>query len=422
MIVRRVTLVGLASLCVLTGSLIAATPAAAAQCRPLVLPRPTGAIPIVTYPGLPIERTRTTFVPGPVTDDEQVSVLLGADGTPSRVRVRQRLELSGTGDYSVRVRGPALRVTPLEDTVAPTIIRGAVVWQGFSPGRRLLAAELELDPRREALLLPLVVELGWTSASGAAVEPGGALPAPGRLTMRLVNQTVQPLTLPVGRGGDPATIAGSLDPLLEYANAPDGQQAPSVARDLPGTGGACWVRDQVVNTVAPVRIEGSVRVDGATGVGVSGPGATPLPAGDGAALRGVLSGSADLAFDVPRAGQLVIDLTAVTALDPRALQPPAPATTWAQWARSRPSAASVQHALDTLVAAAAALARNDEKAPFLGHHGPGPTTTVFTYALAPAPVVKTAAPPLRPRPVPLAATGLGVALLAAAGVVVWRRS
>jgi hypothetical protein len=396
--------------------------AAASPCTQVVLPKPVGAIPIVTYPGLPIERTRTTFVPGPVTDDERVSVLLGADGTPTEVKVRQRLELSGTGDYSVRVRGPALRVTPLEDTVAPTIIRGAVVWQGFSPGGRLLAAELVLDPRREALILPLRVELAWVGTDGSAVEPGGVLPSGGRLTMRLLNQTVQPLELPVARGGTPATIAASLDTLLDYAEAPTGRSAPSVERDLPGVGGACKVGARLVETVAPMRVEGSVRIEGVDGVSVSGPGATALPAGDGAALSGVLSGSAEIALDVPAAGRLTIGLTMVTALDPRTLRPPAPAATWADWARARPSAASVQRALDTLIAAAAALARNDDKAPYLGHHGPGPTTTVFTYAVAPAPKAKRVAPPLRPRAVPIAATGLGLAFVTAAGVALWRRA
>jgi hypothetical protein len=392
-------------------------------CRPLVLPKPTGPIPVVRYPDLPIERTRVTFVPGPVTDDEQVEVLVGPDGAPSRVKVRQRLHLTGTGDYSVRVRGPSLRVTPLEDTVAPVIIRGAVVWQGFSPGERLLSAEMELDPRREALLLPVILELDWTSAGGEEIGPGGRLPGAGRLTLRLVNQSVQPLEIPVGTGADPASLAAGLDALLAYADGPAGRPAPAVGRDLPGPGqGACVTATRTVDTVAQLRVEGTVRVPGVPGVTVNGPGAQRLPEGDGASLRGVLSGTAEVVLDVPAAGELALDLTVHTTLDPRALRPPAPAATWHAWAAAGPSASEVDRALETLISAAATLARNDDKAPYLGHHGPGPTSTVFHYGVAPAPVARRKPPPLRPRPLPIALTGLGLAVLTAAGVVVWRRS
>jgi hypothetical protein len=397
--------------------LLGAAPVAAQACQPVRLPAPVGTIPVVTYPGLPPERTRTTFVPGPVVDDERVTVGLGPDGSPFDVEVVQRLQLSGTGDYAVRVRGPALRVEPLEDTVAPTIIRGAVVWQGFSPGSRLLAARLELDPRREALLLPLGVDLTWDGPE--SVGPGGRLPGAGGLGLTLTNRTAEPRDVPTGRVTSPTGVASALDALLAHARRRTLSPPPVAGRGLPVTvPGTCASGMRGLQVVAPLRVSGTVGAGGATAQ-LAGPGTTSGPTGG--TVDGVLAGSADLSLTTPEGGTLELDLRVVPTVDDRALAPPEPHATWAAWAASDPPPAQRETALRLLVDTAAATARADDVAPYLGHHGPGPTTTEFRYVVAPAPAVEVAERPLSPRPVPIALTALAALATAAGGVLTWRR-
>lgn len=379
---------------------VLAAPAAAAP-GTLTLPAPAGTIPVVVYPGIPRERLLQTFVPGPVTDDERIEVLVGPTGEPASVTVTQRLVLTGTGDYSIRERGPAKRVTALDGTVEPVIQRGAVVWQGFSPGRRELAARIELDPAREALLLPLRVELDRS---------------PGRLVVRLVNQTRQPRRVPAG-DVPAAAVAGPLDRLRAYAEAHGLRQPPAAGRGLPTTLAATDLTACDVVSAAPLRVEGTVRFPGATGVAVSGPGAAAT--GDGATLKGVLSDTAEITFASD--ADFTLDLSVVPTLDPRPLRPPRGLPSWAAWAAGRPPEAERRAAVDVLVDAALSAARADEVAPYLGHPGPGTVTTAFRYALAPPPPVVVADEPLRPRPVPIALTGLAVLALAGSGVLVWRR-
>ncbi|HVE64113.1 MAG TPA: hypothetical protein VNB94_09955 [Mycobacteriales bacterium] len=387
----------------------------------LLLPTPTGEIPLVAPEVVTPERRRTTFVPGPVRDDERIVVRLLPDGSPARVTVTQRLLLRGTGDFAIRERGPALRVTALDGTTAPIIQRGTVVWQGFVPGERALAADLELDPAREALVLPLRVEIGWQPTSGTRpIGPGGVLPGAGRALLRLVNQTARPVSVPTG---DVAAVdlAGPLD-LLRSSSADRTNAPPPVAgRGLPRALRATGVGTRTLTVSAPLRIAGTVTVPGAGGVAVSGPGTVATAAGDGAALAGVLQGSAQISLDVPTAGRLVLDLTVVPALDPRQLTPPAGAASWRDWAATRPDADARRAATDVLVAAAAAAARADDVAPYLGHPGPGPTSTVFRYSLAEAQVRSRRPRPVQPRPVPIALTALGAVAVIGAGVATWRR-
>ncbi len=421
--VRAATVAALAVVAALgvTGGRVADATAQSDDGGVLVLPAPVGTIPLIAPDIVTPERRRTTFVPGPVSDDERIAIQLGTDGAPTTLVVRQRLALTGTGDFAVRERGPALRVTALEGTVAPIIQRGTVVWQGFVPGERLLAADLELDPGREALLLPLRVEISWTSTSGGApIGAGGRIPSAGRLEVRLVNQTARVQQVPTALT-DAAAIAPALDALRSHAVTPSLMPPPAAGRGLPTTVPATDLGVRELTVAAPLRISGSVRVSGVSGVTVSGPGTTPTAARDGADVAGVLAGETSVSLDVPRAGDLVVDLVAVPSLDPRRLAPPGGAPTWSAWARTSPDDVARRAAVDTLVEAAASSARADEVAPYLGHPGPGPTTTEFRYSLAPAAKARVARAPLSPRPVPIAATTLLLAGAVFATTRLWRR-
>jgi hypothetical protein len=134
--------------------------AAAARSTGALLPSPTAPLDTrlpLTGGGITILPTR--MPPGvQVTNEQEVLVDVTPEGRVVRVRVRQRLTLSGVGDYFFQVPAPVTDVRALPESQGePGLRRGAVLWQGFSPGERLLAAELELDPRLAARALPLAL-------------------------------------------------------------------------------------------------------------------------------------------------------------------------------------------------------------------------------------------------------------------------
>src|SRR6266496_6216393 len=78
-----------------------------------------------------------TRLPGPVDDREQVSVGLALDGSITKVRVAQRLTITGVGDFSFKVPGPARDVRSLPESAStPGLRKGALLWQGFAAGRK----------------------------------------------------------------------------------------------------------------------------------------------------------------------------------------------------------------------------------------------------------------------------------------------
>jgi hypothetical protein len=132
----------------------------AAPSHPALLPSPT--TPLDTRVPLTAAATPiATRLPlnSRVANRQEVLVDVTPDGTVVRVRVRQRLTLRGLGDYFFQLPAPVLDVRALPESQSePGLRRNAILWQGFSPGRRLLAAEIELDPKAAAPVLPLKLE------------------------------------------------------------------------------------------------------------------------------------------------------------------------------------------------------------------------------------------------------------------------
>ena len=90
---------------------------------------------------------------------QQVLVDVAESGELVAVRVRQRLTLNGRGDYFFQIAAPVRDVRALPESQSePGLRRSAILWQGFSPGRRVLAAELELEPAVVARTLPVRIE------------------------------------------------------------------------------------------------------------------------------------------------------------------------------------------------------------------------------------------------------------------------
>ena len=398
------------------------TPAAADT---LLLPLPGAAqvqdptlCPVV---GCLPDRLLKSVVPGPVHSVEVVRVAVDPQGTPAGVTLEQRLLLSGRGDYQVRERGPARSARSLSDLDPPITKFGAVVWQGFSPGSRELAAELTLDAGLEAARLPLGLQLSFRPADGGPARPlgpVGRLPGAGTVTLVLHNQTAQPVVLPTAADVDPAVVAPLLEALRGAALAAPGPRLPTVGSALPAGLPVTGVAQVNGEVRVPLRVTGTLAVSGAS-ARVTGPGLTPSP--NGGSVLGTLSDAVTLTVVVDGPGQLALDLQAVPVLDPRLLAPPGGAASWAGWARARPPEAERAQAVQQLVAAAAVGARAGSYSPYLGADLPGTGSTTFRYAFAAAPVGPVLVAGLAVRPLGLGLAGVALALLLANGVLLWRR-
>jgi hypothetical protein len=366
--------------------------------------------------GARADRRLVSVVPGPVVNDEVVLVGLAGSGVPERVLVEQRLVLSGEGDYQVRERGPARASEALGDEPPPVTKFGAVVWQGFSPGSRELAARLTLDPLLEAPRLPLRVTATY---DGQPLGPGGQVPGAGTVVLTLTNATEQPATLPTAADAPAAALAAALDAARAAATAPAGPRLPAAGAGLPASVPATSEARASGATGVPLRVTGTLR---AAGSSVTGPATTAVA--DGGDVAGTLppGASAELRVEVPASTRLDLDLTAVPALDPRLLDPPAGAASWAAWAAGAPDTAARRQALDLLVATAASGARATSYSPYLGADLPGTGTTVFRYAFAAPEQVEQAARALEPRRGPIALALVALLLLVGNGVLIWRRS
>lgn len=391
----------------------------------IVLPTPEAArvqqAKLISAVGGRPDRLLASDVPGPVINDEVVKVGVDGGGGVQSVIAEQRLRLTGEGDYAIRERGPARRASSLSADPPPVTRRGAVVWQGFSPGRRDLAARLTLDAQLESTRLPLQVSLSFTPSSGPSqpLGPGGEVPGPGMVRVTITNLTEQPADLPTGSDADPGALASALDRALAVARRPSAARLPATGTGLPkslSVTGASTIGS--VQTV-PLRLTGTL-----TGARFRGP--TLAPDGSfagtlGGSLAGPSRASVTFEADVVAAGRVTLDLTAVAALNAKELTPKG-FPSWAAWARSGPSAASRKAALDLLVAVAATGARASSYGPYLGADLIGTGSTTFHYALAPVAAAPRVAQERRPQWWAISLVGLAVLLLLTGAVAVWRRS
>ncbi len=417
---------------VLVGALLLAS-AGPALADTLELPTPEAARAqqndlLLALGGRP-DRLLASDVPGPVVNDEVVHVGLAGDGGVQVVTADQRLQLTGEGDYAVRERGPARSATSLGSERPPITRLGAVVWQGFSPGRRDLAARLVLDPAIEGPRLPLTVSLSFTGADGQArpLQPGGRIPEAGTTTLTVTNATSQPQVLPTAADAAAAVVAPLLDAALAVSRRPGPGRLPSTDLGLPTSLAATGAARIQASQAVPLRVTGSLVVTGTTAT-VEGPSTTPTATG--ATFAGTLGGSlpanagAAVTFTVRTEGPgvLTVDLTAVGALNTGELTPPEGFSTWARWAAAEPPVAQRKQALDLLIAVAATGARASSYSPYLGADLQGTGTTEFRYAFAPPPERVAVVQGLTPQWGVLALTGLALLVLLSQAGLLWRQS
>src|SRR5207244_3064081 len=91
----------------------------------------------------------------------------------------------------------------------PGLRKGAVLWQGFSPGRKALGATMQLHPDLEAQRLPVRFDLSIT-VGGKPLRPGSRLSGPLRMTISMRNVSAVPVQIREARA-DPRALAPVLD-------------------------------------------------------------------------------------------------------------------------------------------------------------------------------------------------------------------
>jgi hypothetical protein len=171
---------------------LAAAPAAHAAGQPVVLTLVDPNTNLTQQPPLAahfvVEQEARVF--RQKVDSAQV-VTVGVDetGRPVTLGVVQRLRLTGQGDYLYSIPAPVLSVVQTRDSASfPGRRQGAILWAGFSPGKRLLGARATLAPRRIARYLPLRVRL-QTLVDGRPLAAGERRSGDLSLALTLENTT-----------------------------------------------------------------------------------------------------------------------------------------------------------------------------------------------------------------------------------------
>ena len=169
----------------------APVPFAEAQQQVVSLPWP----PTVLPPTPPLAPRTTMVLPlsplflGRLASRERVVVGLENDGTPHSVRVLQTLVVTRPGNYVFTVPAPVQSVLAGPGTESPPGRRtNQILWQGFSPGERVLAAWADLRPAESVGSLPVRVQVK-TEVDGAELAPGEKRSGDLRVSLIVENAT-----------------------------------------------------------------------------------------------------------------------------------------------------------------------------------------------------------------------------------------
>jgi hypothetical protein len=335
---------------------------------------------------------------------ERVAVGVDATGRPVRITVDQRIELVRPGDYSFFVPGPVLDVrAPAGSRVQPGLLDQAIVWQGFSPGRRTLAARASLDVAKAAPFLPLAVEL-QTLIDGRPLAPGER--RSGRLETVLTIRNRTAARAQVVRGtGSPAALAAFLDGTRRRIDRGLLAGTTTVAaRVVPAT----------VTVAAPLRLTGTLELSAsARDVNVQGGRRVGRKVEFGGTVGDALTVRVSARVEQASAPRLELSASPQPLA---ALEPPGRGTWRAALTSGRVGRARL---FDDAVAAMLRLARANQYAEFLASPGiPERATTVYSYTTSNvASVVAAPAPPPEDGglstlvTVALAVAGLGAAVV-----------
>jgi hypothetical protein len=335
--------------------------------------------PVYLTPGLhvgSIERVRVGIEP--------------ESGRPAAVRVRQRLLVAGKGDYQLAVGAPLVDVRRGPGSESEPGFRvDQLLWAGFSPGRKVLAADVVLRSAPAARYLPLRLRLQR--------EPGGA-------SLTVTNATTTPELEYVGVVRPP-----------EIAKLLDATRRASVAgvrlRGAFATFvGPVRIRRRRLVIEAPFRVEGELRLAG----------------GPPARFSRVLGDGHPLGFTVrvKGAGTPALHLRASPTAVLRLLRPPG-ASTWKAAVRRRRLAPGLL--LRRLLETRMRLVRADQYQTFVADpDSDGRSRAVYEYATVAARATQRPAAPDRSAggsdALLLALVIAGAVVAAGGGLVLWAHS
>ena len=324
-----------------------------------------------------------------VSSDQRVRTGIDAEGHVVSIRVRQRLVVHGKGDYQLAISAPieSVRAAPGSQS-EPGLRTDQVLWAGFSPARKTLAAERTL--RREAArYLPLRLRL----------ERLGD-----RVVLTVTNVTATPVSVYTGKARLPE-LARLLD---------DTRRAALAGARLTGTyvtfSGPPIARTEPAQIEGPLHVEGELRLRGQPAV----------------AFERTLGDDRPLSFRVEARGKGAprVHVVATPVAVVRELRPPG-ASSWAAAIRRR--AIPAEELLDRLMVTRLRIVRADQFQSFLADpDSEGRSRSVYEFET----VAARSRPPVRPSPsegggagaLLVALAALGSVGLAAGGLVLWAHS
>jgi hypothetical protein len=171
-----------------------------------------------------------------LSNRERIVVGLDEDGKPHSVRVLQTIVLKRLGDYVLTIPAPVVSVTPGPGTESePGRRENQILWEGFSPGRRVLAAWADLRLGESVAGLPVEV----------SVEPG-EVTIRNATAVTVPSFTAEPA--PVGM----AQVSSGVRRAVRANVFPEGLNVELLGRQTP----------EELRVAAPLLVRGSVRVSG----------------------------------------------------------------------------------------------------------------------------------------------------------------
>jgi hypothetical protein len=228
--------VSLATLAVLVACLGVET--AGAQTNVVSLPWPPEVLPRVP----PLAPETSGVLPLPprffrgLSNRERIVVGLDEDGKPNFVRVLQTIELKRLGDYVLAIPAPVISVTPGPRTESqPGRRENQILWEGFSPGRRVLAAWADLRVAESVAGLPVEVH----------VEPG-------EVTVRNATAVTVPSFTADPVPASIAEVSARVRASVEANVFPEGLNVLLRGKQTP----------EQLRVAAPLRVRGTVQVSG----------------------------------------------------------------------------------------------------------------------------------------------------------------
>jgi len=121
---------------------------------------------------------------------ERIVVGLDAVGKPHSIRVLQGILIKGLGDYVFAVPAPVRAVTPGPGTESvPGQRENQILWEGFSPGHRVLAAWADLRVGESAHSLPIRVKVE-TTVDGTRLAADESRSGKLKVILTITNATV----------------------------------------------------------------------------------------------------------------------------------------------------------------------------------------------------------------------------------------